>query len=746
MRSSSLQYKSLMQRTLKPATQVRFREAIDEGYLSLGSADNVDSVLMRGFQAPSVPNYRRFATLDTFGWKVDDASYACASETQTTLNNCFITKPLTANTDVPIQDNIGISTAQAGSVYLKIAPIHCSSLTIKFGVTDHNGGFADTPQEVTIDGTAMSDFETVEFTAANNLYLLVFNVSEDCRISYYPLSTNNADPVAIFDNSNLLSVDVEEFTDLYSQELPRFNVVAKIYDADGRYDPINPQGEFSKFVQDYSVRMLVGYEVNGFFEAPFDVALYLNDTPKYEKHEITLSFSTTKSGNNKYVDTLPTISGSPGDPVADKHYYLRTRAGYIDSNGFESLITTVKMYQIVHSIYGEGYVYLPESLEVLQSARSLYWASKAKKVKHFTDYEIIEKNSIKIDRKPVLKALTIKLYTNYIPATYQDIVSGVFTNSAYEQWSTTDVRPYRAILDLSVVNPESDFSDVCRVDEIRLTGATNMAWGFVNYVDPDTGAARLQLYIYCSSYNFSGQSTYELGLYHVKQSVNDITESVNTDGENMIIDNSFITDRSLVQSCAKWVKQVACYRDYYTFDAVADYCTDVGDWIVVDTPYEKAVPLYVTDIKYKMPGGTCTITGNRRFSLVSSNYSGKVNRFAHLNGVEYIAYVDYALVGYFHTTGGRTDVVVITPSNGTNATRIQAPAIGYDTNVDGNIITINDSMNLTWYTDIADHSIPGEWITDDCMYLGTFANVEEAARYLIMQAYAEQGYDVTLEA
>ena len=91
MRNASLQYKGLMQRTLKPATQVRFREAIDEGYLSLGSPDNVDTVIMRGFSAPSVPNYRRFATLDTFGWKVDDASYACASETQTTLNNCFIT-------------------------------------------------------------------------------------------------------------------------------------------------------------------------------------------------------------------------------------------------------------------------------------------------------------------------------------------------------------------------------------------------------------------------------------------------------------------------------------------------------------------------------------------------------------------------------------------------------------------------------------------------------------------------------
>lgn len=740
MRSASLQYKDLMQRTLKPATQVRFREAIDEGYLSLGGSDNVDTVLMRGFRAPSVPNYRRFATLDTFGWKVDDASYACASSTQTTGNNCFITKPLTANTDIPIQDNVSIYT-YAGKVYLKVAPIHCSSLTIKFGATDHMGGFAETPQEVTIDGTTMTDFITVEFTVNNNSYLLKFNVSEACRISYYPLSKNNVDPVAIFDNSNLLSVDIEEFTDLYSQELPRFNVVAKIYDAEGKYDPINPQGEFSKFVQDYSVRMLVGYEINGFFEAPFDVVLYLNDTPKYEKHEITLSFSTTKSANNKYVNTLPTIAGNAGDPVSNKTYYGINTMVAIDSSGYDSLITLAEISQIVYSIYGEGYVYLPESLS---STRTLYWASKAKKIKHFTGYEVIDKNSIKIERKPVLKALTIKQYTNRIPTSYQDTISGVFTNSAYKQWSTTDVRPYRAIIDVSVINSYADFSDVCRIDEISLSGATNMAWGFVNYVDPDTGAARLQLYIWCSSYNISGQSTYELGLSHVKQAVNDVTESVNTDGENMVIDNPFITDSSLLASCSKLIKQTACYRDYYTFDAVADYCTDVGDWVVIDTPYEKGVPLYVTDIKYKMPGGTCTITGNRRFSLVVSNYAEAANRFAHLNGVEYIAYVDYALVGYFHTTGGRTDVVAVTPSNGTIAARIQAPDIGYDTNVDGNVITITDSMNLVWYTDIADHSIAGEWITDECMYLGTFANVEAAARYLIKQAYAEQGYDVTL--
>ena len=170
MRKASLQYKDLMQRTLKPATQVRFREAVDEGYLSLGGPNNVDTVLMRGFQAPSVPNYRRFATLDTFGWKVDDASYACAGYESATGNNCFITKPLTANTDVPIQDNVSINT-YAGKVYLKVAPIHCNSLTIKFGVTDHQGGFAETPQEVTLDGTTMTDFITVEFTANNNRYL-----------------------------------------------------------------------------------------------------------------------------------------------------------------------------------------------------------------------------------------------------------------------------------------------------------------------------------------------------------------------------------------------------------------------------------------------------------------------------------------------------------------------------------------------------------------------------------------------
>ena len=738
MRSASLQYKALMQRALKPATQVRFREAIDEGYLALGGANNVDTVLMRGFQAPSVPNYRRFATLDTFGWKVDDASYACASFTQTTLNNCFITKPLTANTDVPIQDNIGIPTAQSGTVYLKVAPIHCNSLTIKFGVTNHNAGFAETPQEVTIDGTTMTDFVTVEFTANNNLYLLAFNVSEACRISYYPLSKNNEDPVAIFDNSNLLSVDIEEFVDLYSQELPRFNVVAKIYDADGRYDPINPQGEFSKFVQDYSVRMLVGYEVNGFFEAPFDLVLYLNDTPKYEKHEITLSFATMKSTDNPYVNTLPTISGNPGDPVYSKQWYARNGVVNIRTSGYESLITRNEINQIIYSIYGEGYVYLPEAL---QGMRSLYWAGKAKKVKHFTGYEVIDKNNIKIERKPVLKALTIKQYTNTIPTTYQETVSGSMSNSNYVRWSTSEQRPFRMI-----VNIDADVSDICRIDEISLSGATNMAWAFISSTDPDTGAATLQFWIYCASYNPSGTTTYTLGLSHIRQVTNDVTESINTDGENMVIDNPFITDSSLLASCSKLIKQTACYRDYYTFDAVADYCTDVGDWIEVDTPYEKGVPLFVTDIKYKMPGGTCTITGNRRFSLVASDYAETANRFAHLNGVEYIAYVDYAIMGYFHTTGGRTDVVVVTPSNGTNAARIQVPDLGYDTRVDGNIITISDSMNLTWYTDIADHSINGIWYTGECMYLGTFANVEAAARYLIKQAYAEQGYDVTLEA
>lgn len=733
MRNASLQYKALMQRTLKPATQVRFREAIDEGYLSLGSSDNVDIVLMRGFNTPSVPNYRRFATLDTFGWKVDDASYACASSTQTTGNNCFITKPLTPNTDVPIQDNMGITT-YAGTVYLKVAPIHCNSLTIKFGATDHHGGFAETPQEVTIDGTTMTDFVTVEFTANNNLYLLAFNVSEACRISYYPLSTNNEDPAAIFDNSNLLSVDIEEFADLYSQELPRFNVVAKIYDADGRYDPINPQGEFSKFVQDYSVRMLVGYEINGFFEAPFDVVLYLNDTPKYEKHEITLSFSTTKSADNKYVNTLPTIAGNAGDPVSNKTYYGLNTMVSINSSGYDSLITLAEISQIVYSVYGNGYVNLPRPM---YSSRVLY---RSGTTKHLTDYEIVNKNSIKIERKPVLKALTIKQYTNTIPSTYQEIVSGSASNSNYERWSTTDVRPFRMI-----VNIDADVSDICRIDELSLSGATNMAWGFVNAVDSESGATTLQFWIYCASYDSAGTTTYSLGLSHVKQITNDITESINSDGENMVVDNPFITDSSLLQSCSNLVKNVAFYRDYYTFDAIADYLIDVGDRIVIDTPYEKGVPLFVTDIKYKIPGGTCTITGNRRFILAASNYSTNVTRFAHINGVEYIGFVDFALVGYFHTTGGNTDVVLVSASNGINSARVRN-STGYDTVNDGNVITITDSTSLTWYCDVADHSIAGEWTTDDCMYLGTFANVEAAARYLIKQAYAEQGYDITLEA
>lgn len=736
MRNASLQYKDLMQRTLKPATQVRFIEETDLGYLSLGSPDNVDTVLMRGFSTPSVPNYRRFATLDTFGWKVDDASYACASSTQTTLNNCFITKPLTPNVDVPIQDNLGMQNVQ-GTIYLKIAPIHCSSLTIKFGATDHHGGFAETPQEVTIDGTTMTDFVTVQFTANNNLYLLVFNVSEACRISYYPLSTNNEDPVPIFDNSNIVSVDVEEFADLYSQELPRFNVVAKIYDAEGKYDPINPQGEFSKFVQDYSVYMGLGYEVNGYLETPFWVVLYLNDKPKYENHEITLTFTTAQSRDNKYVNTLPVIAGNAGDPVSNKTYYGINTVVSINSSGYDSLITLAEISQIVYSIYGNGFVNLPRPM---YSSRVLYRSGTPK---HFTDYEILNNNSIKIERKPVLKALTIKQYTNTIPSTYQDTISGVVTNSAYKHWSDTDTRPYRMIVDVSVINSYADFSDVCRIDELELTGATNMAWSFVNYVDPDTGAAKLQLYIYCSSYNISGQTTYEFGLSHVRQVTNDVTESVNADGENMVIDNPFITDRSLLNSCSTLVKNAAYYRDYYTFDAIADYLTDVGDWIVIDTPYEKGVPLFVTDIKYKMPGGTCTITGNRRFSVAASDYSTNVTRFVYINGVQYIGFVDFALVGYFHTTSGNTDVVLVSASNGLNNARVRN-STGYDTVNDGNVITITDSTSLTWYCDIADHSTPGIYYPDGCMYLGTFANVEQAARYLIKQAYLEQGYDVTL--
>jgi len=722
-----------MQRTLKPATQVRFREAIDEGYVATGSPDNVDTMLMRGFNTPSVPNYRRYATLDTFGWKIDDTSYACASYETPTGNNCFITKPLTPNTNVPIQDNISLNT-YAGTLYLKVAPIHCDSLTIKFGVTDHHAGFAETPQEVTIDGTTMTDFVTVEFTANNNMYLLAFNVSEACRISYYPLSTNNEDPVPIFDNSNIVSVDIEEFVDLYSQELPRFNVVAKIYDAEGKYDPINPQGEFSKFVQDYSVRMLIGYEVNGFFEAPFDVVLYLNDTPKYEKHEITLSFSTVKSADNKYVNALPTISGNAGDPVANKTWYARNC--HIDSSGFESLITKEEINQIVCSIYGEGFVNLPEGFSGI---RALY--HNAKILKHFTGYEVIDKNSIKIERKPVLKALTIKQYSNTIPTSYQETVSGSAPNSKYERWSTTDARPFRMIVEV-----DADTSDICRIDELSLSGATNMAWAITNSTDPDSGATTLQFWIWCSSYNASGTTTYTLGLSHVRQVTNDVTETVNTDGENMVIDNPFITDSSLLASCSKLVKQIACYRDYYTFDAIADYCTHVGGWIIVDTPYEKAVPLFVTDIKYQIPGGTCTITGNRRFALGDSSYAPTRSAFATFNGIRYLGTTDSALAGYFHTTGGRTDVVLISPASDWYVGRIIVSDIGYDTVDDGNVITITDSMNLVWHTDIADHSIPGEWTTDDCMYLGTFANVEAAARYLIKQAYAEQGYDVTLEA
>ena len=297
-----------------------------------------------------------------------------------------------------------------------------------------------------------------------------------------------------------------------------------------------------------------------------------------------------------------------------------------------------------------------------------------------------------------------------------------------------------------VVEVDADTSDICRIDEISLSGATNMAWAFLNTTDPDTGAAKLQFWIYCASYSGSGTTSYTLGLYHVRQATNDVTESVNTEGENMVIDNPFITDSSLLESCSNWVKQVSNSRDYYTFDAIADYRIDVCDWIEIDTPYEKKVPLLVTDIKYKIPGGTCTITGNRRFSLSTSNYSTRLARFAHLNNIEYIGAVDFSLVGYYHTTGGRTDVVLVTPSNGTNSARIQIPDLGYDTRVNGNVITIKDSAYLTWHTDIADHSIPGEWTTDECMYLGTFANVEAAARYLIKQAYAEQGYDVTLEA
>ena len=737
MRGASTSYKELMQQVLKPATQIRFREAVEQGYIALGSNDNIDMTIVKSWSTPDIPNYRRYATVDNFGWKVDDDSYICVTRNAPITNNMFITKELTANTDVTIQDNMGVLASQVGDVYLKIAPIHCSSLTIKFGKTDHHGGFVDTPQEVTIDGTSMTDFETVHFTVEEDMYLLKFNVSEDCRISYYPLSNNAADPVAIFVNSNLISVDIEESSNLYSQELPRFDVTVKIYDADGTYDPVNPQGEFAKFVQDYSVYMLMGYMVEGYLETPFTVLLYLKDTPVYENHEITLSFSTTKSADNKYIDTLPIISGNPGDPIVNRTYRHTAGSLTIDSNGFESLITRAEMDQIICSIYGLGYVNPPKSINL---TRALY---NYVRLHHFTGYEIINKNSIKIDRKPILKALTIKQYSNTIPTTYQETVSGSAPNSNVEHWTDVGFYQYRMIIDV-----DADVSDICKVDVLRLVvpGSSANMVDFSTYTDSESGATHLRFWVYCDEdYNPSGTTTYTLGLYHVRQVTNDITESVNPDGENMVIDNPFITNTSLLESCRTMVKNVAYYRDYYTFDAIADYLTDANDWIVIDTPYEKNVGLFVTDIKYHFPGGTCTITGNRRFCLSNSNYSTDVARFAHINGVEYICVSSFALVGYFHTTGGDTDVVVVSASNGTNAARIQAPVIGYDTNNDGNVISITDSTSLTWYCDVADHSISGEYYADDCMYLGRFANVEAAARYLIVKAYADQGFIVTLE-
>ena len=584
------------------------------------------------------PNNLRPATLCENGYKVDDPDLRISNS----LNYCNLmftsgvftalsqTKQLFYMIQHPYNDTFTIA--------ITVGPLYKGSFRFDWIEYDVDDDSILSTQSITLTETTANtelEFDTNPTTTSTAYKLMCTALDADavnCRVCFDVPEVAGASRY-IIDNSNLINFASDEHADLYSQVRSGFEYNVEFLDIAHQYDPQNPNGEYSGLVVGSMYVIYKGYNINGMFVDAYSSDndntiqyYYLKDLPTWENEKVTLHLCDAHTFDSNLTTQIPHLGNMDGlvakkfapsevgnydkQVLTSMPYYIRFVVG---PYRFGSRITMNIDDNTKALMETTGYLNDDRPIEdvytLAQNALGCWNYGKnvsdidIANVKDYTiDNSVIYDQGLSFSKQPQLKTLTIKKYSSKqsaTPLTY----SITLQESDFENIGT-GVRPYRAVLKID--NPLTNIVDA----RIATSNPNNWAWTIEYKRDVVSGVCHYEICVYASTPS-AGADDYTLTLYPIETTSEDISEVVNEEGENLTIDNPFITSDALVTLCATAAKRIAAWREVYEIDVMENFKLRVGDIVKLNTIYEQNIPVIITGLQFNIPGPKGHITCRR---------------------------------------------------------------------------------------------------------------------------------------
>ena len=633
---SSNDYDETISRVIRPRSEVVIREysAEEIPIEDITYYSNIDTDLMKG--SPNFEPLRDntyYATFALGGYRVGDENLRCVPDEEIINNDVMpISKYTLWDGSVNFVYKLKNITKLNQDIYITIAPTYLFKVGIHLTGYDSNDHIVTDKVQIVDRSTEVKtlhfvldqvcEYWAVSWGAFNNI---------DTRVSIYPPSTSESgEHTILFNNSNLTNLTYEKNTDLYVQNEFNYTLTVTALDLDRLFDPANPKGIYDKFTELYRVLVSFGTDVGeGKREYPYRKVMYLAEKPEYDGYKITCKFSLlpwiVDAKNNNLIAPLWGIKPNAkreynnvfermGSVYAISPNYSRVfvprimieKAGYIredyKSDGYTSATTNKDIYKLLTNATGryisegiytsKGYNLYGYTTQDFNEQLRMYFSGELLPVKHISNNDIL---NFSLEIMPQLKTLTVVRYTNEdTDNIIREFKSVGIPVSQFEDYKDTLKRAY---FDFENNNDQVSSCKVYNMKNANLYWYTAMV-----KTDNNTGIPRTSIMIEVEKSSLGTNDVrFDLDLYGVKQTRVNVDLVVNETGEDMIVDNPYITTDKLVEIAQKTIKAIAKCREVYTLDVRQDFRLQVGDIITIDTPYENEIPCIITGLKFNMP-------------------------------------------------------------------------------------------------------------------------------------------------
>jgi len=417
-----------------------------------------------------------------------------------------------------------------------------------------------------------------------------------------------------FDNKNIVSVEVNEETDLTSQALPTYDMTVVCLDIDGTY---NPDSEYwnKQFAIGQPCYLKCGYEVVGKTEyVPLMLGL-IKETPKYEQNKITFKIAVSWKAISLVTNFKSLVNSElePGDIVDNKLF----------KDIVPSLFTT---YDVFHGEVDErgsecnyyGIVDNNEVRQLVANAMGCFITAGIDTVDLHNTNDI-QYNTF--DNSYLTRYEQSKLVLNNMPKVGKiRVIRNEYTLSAnyYEKEAEEAIEmPQGTAVTFEFILPFWAFGKYELIDaQSSDPDATLTILSFTELAKSD-GTTEVGMRI-SSDVAITAQPI--IRFYEVDRAEFEETETVENSDEEYVNDNYLVANgynAGKVKRVAEFMSNVS---NEYEIDVIQDFSREIGDIIRLETEKNVYKTCVITGLKFTLPGSKGHITCRKVFSPIDSEY------------------------------------------------------------------------------------------------------------------------------